>query len=157
MPIKNKLKAKEEMVEKMGVFFEQRGLSPIHGRVFAYLLLEEPPYKDFYQIQDFLKASKGSISNALKFLMDKGLVKYLTFSGDRKRYFQVDMDGWMAANIEQARRTPDMIQYSKDLMEMRSGSKFLEFNEQLEKILDFHKQLGDVMEQFIEKWMKENR
>lgn len=154
--IKTKVQEKEEMVERMGVFFEQRGLTPMHGRVFAYLLLSEPPYKDFYEIQNFLKASKSAISNALKFLMDKNLVRYMTFSGDRKRYFQVDMDGWLETVKYEIRETTTAKDIIQDVLNTRVDSKHLDFNEKLETMISFYKEMIDVFDVFINKWEKEN-
>ncbi|MBL7776380.1 MAG: hypothetical protein JNK89_10290 [Saprospiraceae bacterium] len=54
-----------EKVERMGVFFERSGFAPMTGRVFAYLLVCDPPHKDFFAIQEFLQASKSAVSNAL--------------------------------------------------------------------------------------------
>src|ERR1044071_9320383 len=82
-----------EKVEKMGVMIEQMGHAPVPGRIVSYLMLSEPPYRGFYEIQEFLKASKSSISTALNQLMQAGVVNYITFSGDRKRYFQINTKG----------------------------------------------------------------
>lgn len=151
---KEKNREKEEMVEQMGVFFEQSGLTPMHGRVFAYLLLSEPPHKDFFEIQDFLKASKSAISNALKFLMDRNLVKYITFSGDRKRYFQVDTEGWMKQTKMEIRQAATLKDLIGDVLEARTDSKFLNFNEALEKMVNFHEELIEVLDNFIADWSK---
>lgn len=149
-------KSKEEMVEQMGVFFEQRGLTPIHGRVFAYLLLAEPPHKDFYEIQAFLKASKSAISNALKFLINQKLVKYTTFSGDRRRYFQVDMDGWLFHTKNKIRQAATLNELVSNVLETRSDQKYQAFNQELKRMNDFNVQLTVVLDQFIEKWNQSN-
>ena len=150
------VRQKEKMVERMGVFFEKYGLTPIHGRVFAYLLLAEPPHKDFYEIQEFLKASKSAISNALNKLMDAGKVEYITFSGDRKRYFKVSVDGWMSHSKEQLLEVVTLQNIIGDILEARKGSKYLAFNDDLEKMRHFHEELAGFIEQFIEKWEREN-
>ena len=143
-------------VEQMGVYFEKSGLTPMHGRVFAYLLLAEPPYKDFYDIQDFLKASKSAISNALKFLQSEGLVDYRTFSGDRRKYFQVNMEGWLkssAIRIRQAETLKDLV---VGVLEEREDSNYREFNKQLKNMIDFHTELAAVLERFMDSWEKKH-
>lgn len=154
---KNKVKKQEQMVERMGVHFEKSGFTPMHGRVFAYLLLAEPPYKDFYEIQNFLKASKSAISNALKFLMDKGMVSYITFSGDRKRYFRVDTEGWLNAIKETILRTAVLQKLVKDVLDSRSDSKHLDFNQELEQMTDFFQRLDETLLTFMNKWEEENK
>jgi len=153
---KTKLEKRQEMVERMGVYFEQTGLTPMHGRVFAYLLLAEPPHKDFYDIQEFLKASKSAISTALKYLMEKKMVKYMTFSGDRRRYFQVDMEGWLNANKRAIQGVATMKTLVQEVLVARSDSKYLEFNEKLEKMVRFNEELRVALDTFITKWDKEN-
>lgn len=148
----NNTKRKEQKVEEMGIFFEKSGLAPMHGRVFAYLLLAEPPHKDFYEIQEFLKASKSAISNALKFLMEKNMVKYLTFSGDRRRYFQVDTYGWLKHNKMQILQATAIKKWIQEILELRADSKHLDFNENLEMIVAFYAELSDVLDEFVQKW-----
>ena len=63
-----------EKVEQMGIMIEQMGHAPVPGRIMSYLMLSEPPYRDFYEIQEFLKASKSSVSTALNQLMQGGVV-----------------------------------------------------------------------------------
>ncbi|MCB0644256.1 MAG: hypothetical protein KDC44_21580, partial [Phaeodactylibacter sp.] len=70
----------KQKVEQIGVQFEMIGMPPMNARVFAFLLLAEPPHQDFYSIQEFLSASKSSISNSLNKLMTEGVVDYMTFS-----------------------------------------------------------------------------
>lgn len=141
-------------VEEMGVYFEKSGLTPMHGRVFAYLLLGEPPYKDFYEIQEFLQASKSAISNALKFLQSENLVDYITFSGNRRKYFRVNMDGWLKNSKLRIRQATTLKDIVVGVLEERANSKHLDFNEKLETMIDFHTELADVLERFIDNWEK---
>src|SRR3954469_24661302 len=93
-----------EKVEKIGIMIEQMGHAPVPGRIISYLMLSEPPYRDFYEIQEFLKASKSTISNALNQLMQAKVVNYTTFSGDRKRYFQINAKGLADVMKEQYKK-----------------------------------------------------
>lgn len=148
----NKTDRIKRKVEEMGVFFEQAGHSPMNGRVFAYLLLSEPPHRDFYEIQEFLGASKSAISNALNSLMDKGIVNYMTFSGDRKRYFKVNAKGWLNMTKVQVKQVTQLKKLIQAVLEERAETKHLDFNEGLEEIIDFYTFLGAEMEQALVKW-----
>lgn len=143
---------KETMVEEMGVFFEQSGLTPMHGRVFAYLLLSDPPYQDFYAIQEFLKASKSAISTTLKFLIDRKMIQYITFSGDRKRYFQVDTDGWLLEMKKKLQYADAMRDFTQNVLKYRSELDSPEFNEKLEEIIDFHREINLRLKDFVTEW-----
>lgn len=146
------IKEKEQQVEKMGIFFEKLGYSPMGGRVFSLLLVADPPYMDFYSIQDFMKASKSSISNALKILTSTTIVDYITFSGDRKRYFRVNTQNWFNIIKEREQKGTAMNNMLGEVLEMRADSKDLTFNEDLQKIIDFQIYMTKGMQDLIEKW-----
>ncbi|WP_338814713.1 hypothetical protein V9L05_05605 [Bernardetia sp. Wsw4-3y2] len=152
-----KLQQKETMVEEMGVVFENLGLTPMHGRVFAFLLLSEPPYQDFYAIQEFLKASKSAISTALKFLTDRKMVQYITFSGDRKRYFQVNVEGWLENTKERLQYVSTLKELHQKVLRNRSDDRYVEFNEKLAEIIDFHSQLNKHLQEFVIEWEKNRK
>jgi DNA-binding transcriptional regulator GbsR (MarR family) len=132
-----------EKVEEMGVNFEKRGLPPMAGRVLAFLLLAEPPYKDFYEIQEGLKASKSAISNALNYLQNLDNVTYITFSGDRKRYFGVNPKKWMSSVRKRIEEITDFAELLEDVLEQRQDSRHLDFNEGLQEIVDLHRIMAD--------------
>ncbi|MBK8503794.1 MAG: MarR family transcriptional regulator [Saprospiraceae bacterium] len=142
----------KQKVEQMGVFFEKIGHAPMSGRVFAYLLVSEPPYREFYDIQEFLAASKSSISNAINHLMNEGVVDYMTFSGDRKRYFRVNASNWLKKTKEGVRQVSVLSELVQEVLEDRSGSKHLDFNEGLKMIVDFQQHIAQGIEQSIASW-----
>lgn len=142
----------KERVEAMGVFFEKAGYSPMMGRVFALLLLSEPPYQDFYQIQEFLSASKSAVSNALNTLMKGGSVDYITFSGDRKRYFRVNLARWLNDSRERVKQIDAINLLLKGVLDERADSKHLAFNEGLQKMIDFHSHLASGMQRIMKEW-----
>ncbi|GLR19473.1 GbsR/MarR family transcriptional regulator [Portibacter lacus] len=143
--VEEKKISKEELVEKMGIHFEQSGLTPLHGRVFAYLLLAEPSHKDFFEIQEFLKASKSAISNAIKFLLDKEMITYITFSGDRRRYFKVNLKGWKAKMKKDILAMSTMISMLGEVLSHKNVDKEPEF---VNEITDFRNVLLDIQNIF---------
>lgn len=159
MTTNNKTDDIKGIVEEVGVYMEQKGMSPMPGRVFAYLLLSEPPYRTFYEIQDFLKASKSAISNALRVLMDSSVVDYITFSGDRKRYFKVNTANWLKVSIVEANKAAQMQLFLERVLAMRQNSKHLEFNEGLEKVLRLQEFLAqripELIDEFEDNYLKE--
>lgn len=148
----SKTEAMLAKVEEMGVFFERTGLSPMTGRVMAYLLMCEPPHKDFFEIQDFLKASKSAVSNALNNLNKQETVDYVTFSGDRRRYFRINPQGWLSHLKRQVRRAMQMRLLLQGVLAERAGSKYPAFTDELERILDFHVTFAENLEEGIRQW-----
>lgn len=148
----DKITRAKQKVEKMGIFFEKLGHTPMRGRVFAYLLLAEPPYKDFYDIQEFLAASKSSISNALNDLMKEGIVDYITFSGDRKRYFRVNPEGWLKTATERIKQASHITNLIQEVLDERKDSKHIHFNEGLEKMINFFSFFSTEIDSLMARW-----
>lgn len=153
--VKNNETRIQQKVEEMGIFFEKQGLTPMHGRVFAYLLLAEPPQKDFYEIQEFLKASKSAISNALKYLMNEGMVDYITFSGDRRRYFRVNHKTWLEMYKARIRGLSTFRNLLDEVLNERNDSRHLDFNDKLKAMLDFQTHIANGIEYLITEWEKQ--
>ena len=143
-----------ETVEEMGILLEKMGYAPVPGRLLSYLLVADPPYRDFYDILAFLNASKSTVSNTLNLLMNQGVVKYLTFNGDRKRYFQVNPDGLYRIIKEQHRRGKEVNELVGKLLKTRSKSASADFNRELKAVVDFSAYLHKGIEKLIKDWEK---
>lgn len=146
-----------EKVEKMGVFFERSGFAPMTGRVFAYLLMCNPPHKDFFAIQEFLQASKSAVSNALATLTSEGLVDYITFNGDRRRYFRVNISGWLNNMKNKLRRVTVLGDLLRDVLDERCHDECPAFSRELNQIVVFQSYLAKGIEQLIDEWDQKHR
>ncbi len=143
-----------EKVEKIGIMIEQAGQAPVPGRIVAYLMLSEPPYRDFYEIQAFLKASKSSISTALNQLMQVGVVNYITFSGNRRRYFQINTQGLTKVIKERYRKGQLINNMIMETLQHRKNSEFQRFNRELKEVIDFSTYIHKGMDKLIADWEK---
>lgn len=76
-----------EVIEENGKIFEKFNLTPMQGRIMAYLMICDSPEKTFEELVNYFKASKSSISNSINYLLQNKFIDYKTFSNDRKRYF----------------------------------------------------------------------
>jgi len=142
----------KQKVEDLGVAFEKFGKSPMSSRVMSYLLLAEPPHQSFDSIREFLGASKSAISIALKTLQNEDMVKYITFSGDRKRYFLVDGKGWLKNSEEKTKNLAVLNNLLEDVLVTREDSEYTDFNKDLEKMLEFQKFVTKEVEKILLKW-----
>jgi len=80
---------KEELIEELGVHFEQLHLlSPLAARVYAILLIEGKEGKTFEELTEMTEASKSTVSNSINLLLQAEMIEYFTVTGDRKRYFR---------------------------------------------------------------------
>lgn len=142
----------KQEVENLGVSFEKFDRTPMEARVFSYLLLSDPPQQSFDAICEFLGASKSAVSNALSRLQNEGTVFYLTFSGDRKRYFKVNTEAWYNRLIDSAKSLTVLNVLLKDVLNYRADSSHQDFNNDLQKLLDFQLFLSEEIEKSIAKW-----
>lgn len=150
--------ALKDRVERFGVFFEKEGIPPVASRIIGYLLFSEPPRKTFYEITEFLQASKSSVSTALNGMQERGFVTYITLPGDRKRYFQLDVDKWV--NLEK-RRIQFISHFRGFIQEAAEVHKedSKEFSKSLSTVDKFFEEYVVELPKIIEKWeekMKDN-
>ena len=81
-------------VEEFGLFFQQRGLPRMAGRILGWLLISEPPHQSTGELAQALLASKGSISTATRLLIQAGLIERISLAGRRRDYFQIKPGAW---------------------------------------------------------------
>jgi hypothetical protein len=74
-------------VEAMGQYMGAYGLTPVAGRLWAWLLVCEPPDQTAAQLADALQASRGAISGAAAFLTTAGMIRRTRRRGDRREFF----------------------------------------------------------------------
>jgi DNA-binding transcriptional regulator GbsR (MarR family) len=147
----NKAQYVKELVEKIGVVVEQAGFQPAVGRVLACLMVSDPPYKTFDEIQCYLGISKSAVSNALNGLMSREMVDYITMPGDRKRYFQLAAHGMISQMKKRIGLHTAMPQLLRVVVEARSD-KYPEFNRRLLETSEFLSFMQKEIDAAIDKW-----
>jgi DNA-binding MarR family transcriptional regulator len=74
-------------IEEMGQFMGGYGMTPMAGRMWAWLLLCDPPEQTAGEIAEALQASRGAISGTARILAQAGFIRRTTRRGDRREYF----------------------------------------------------------------------
>jgi MarR family len=70
--------------DKLGGYFaRQYGLPPVFGRVFAWLLICDPPEQTAAEIAEVLHASRSAVGSAIVALDNQGLVVRTRAAGER--------------------------------------------------------------------------
>ncbi|PIB26872.1 hypothetical protein BFP76_10425 [Amylibacter kogurei] len=77
-----------EFIEKIGVSAQNEGLPRIAGRVLGTLIFDGKP-ASFSDLAESLLVSRGSISNSVRLLEERLLIKRVAKAGDRQDYFQL--------------------------------------------------------------------
>lgn len=143
-------------VERFGRFFEQNGAPPVGARVIGYLLFSNPPRRTFYEIVEFVQASKSSVSHAINLMLEKGIISYTTLPGDRKRYFQININNW--ANIVKARITffSEVLGFLHEAIDKhREDSSEKDFLNGLIKVEKLYAAFAEEFPKIIQKWEDE--
>lgn len=76
-----------EHIEESGKVFEKFGLTPMQGRILAFLSNNKKPESTFSDLVTFFGASKSSISTSLNYLLSTKMIDYKTYASDRKKFF----------------------------------------------------------------------
>ena len=74
-------------VEAMGQYLGGYGMTPMAGRLWAWLLICDPPAQSAGDLALALKASRGAISGAAASLASAGMIRRVRRRGDRREYF----------------------------------------------------------------------
>lgn len=94
--------ARLRYVEDFGLFlFERFGLSRMVGRVLGVLLVSDPPERTAEELAGLLRASRGSISQATRALVQMGMVRRLARPGERRDYFGLEPGFWWESTRRQ--------------------------------------------------------
>ncbi|MBL8616241.1 MAG: MarR family transcriptional regulator [Deltaproteobacteria bacterium] len=78
-----------QFVESFSMLLEFQGMQRMAGRVFAYLLICDPPAQSSAQLAAVLHASRGAVSGAVNLLLQTGLAQRVRRRGDRNLYVEV--------------------------------------------------------------------
>ena len=88
--------AELEYVERMAQRLAQSGLPRMAGRMWAWLMICDPPEQTAADIATHLRASRGSISGTARLLETAGLISRITKPGDRREWFRVPPSGMVS-------------------------------------------------------------
>src|SRR5689334_6585578 len=76
-------------VEEMGQYLGSIGMTPMAGRMLAWLLICDPAEQTAAELSESLRASRGAISGAARALETAGFVRRSRRRGDRREFFSV--------------------------------------------------------------------
>jgi len=78
----------QDFVDHWSRILAAEGLPPVAGRMWAWLLVCEPPEQTAEQIAHAIGASRGAISGAARMLEPSGLILRTKRRGDRREYWR---------------------------------------------------------------------
>ena len=88
---------KQDYIEEFSMLMEGFGLPRMAGRVFAALLVADPPEQSSEDLAEQLQASRGGISGAVQLLETMGFIERTRKLGERKDFFRNKPNAWYEA------------------------------------------------------------
>ena len=134
-----RIKKQKELIEQIGRENEREGFQPVPARILGLLMVMDKEEYTFEEIVEEMQISKSSASTALKNLEIRGIIEYITYPGDRKRYFRFvsgEIDGLVNEMENKLKRNLIIINQIIDLKKdpnsrnsnfLRTISKGMEF------------------------------
>ncbi|KAF5041917.1 hypothetical protein DSECCO2_518040 [anaerobic digester metagenome] len=142
-----RIKKQRELIERIGRNNERDGFQPVTARILGLLMVMDKEEYTFDEIVDEMQISKSSASNALRNLELRGVIEYVTYPGDRKRYFRFVSGDINEIIAEREKRMQQKLHIMQQIIELKKNpnsrnAKFLKnvleginfFIENLEKL-----------------------
>ncbi|MDQ4139003.1 MAG: MarR family transcriptional regulator [Bacteroidota bacterium] len=142
------------MVEKVGISHENAGMQPAAARVMGLLYVADKPELTFDEITECLQIAKSATSNALNLLLQGDHIEYITYLGDRKRYFRLKVSNWREGFAKRIENMTKFNQILRQVLEVRTPNT-PEFNNNLKELIDFLDFVNQELPLLLQKW--ENR
>ena len=87
-----RIQKQRELVEAMGRLTNRGGGTTLSGRIIGLLSFFDKEEFTFEEIVEELKISKSSVSTTINHLIETDKIEYITYPGDRKRYFRIKIN-----------------------------------------------------------------
>lgn len=144
---------KSKFIEEMGVLFGKMGVPPMSGRIFAWLLICDPPHQTAGELGEALGASKGSISSNIRMLVAGGLVERTVIGSSRQAHFCIKTGSWIElidGHGVKFREMKELAEKGLDLLGQINGAS----RERLYEMRDFYSFLEQEFPKMIERYNK---
>jgi DNA-binding transcriptional regulator GbsR (MarR family) len=144
----------QRFVEDVGLFFEQRGVPRMAGRVLGWLLICDPPHQSADELAEALLASKGSISTTTRLLIRLGMVVRTSLPGQRKDYFVIRPECWDWAMREALAKVSEFRALAEEGLELLDG-KDPQVRQRLEDMREMYRFFEREWAALLERWERE--
>ena len=148
--------ARRRYIEEFGLLFGQFGLSRMLGRVLGVLMISDPPERSAEGLAEELGASRGSISQTTRSLIQMSLVQRWSRPGERRDYFRIKPGAWheiMRREMEALGSFRKTAERGLELLDSENP----EARRSLEEMRDFYAYWEKEMPAVLERWEREGR
>jgi DNA-binding MarR family transcriptional regulator len=145
---------RRKYVEEFGLLFGQFGLSRMLGRVLGALMISDPPERSAEELAEELGASRGSISQTTRSLIQMSLVQRWSRPGERRDYFRIKPGAWheiMRREMEALGGFRETAERGLELLDSEDPAA----RSSLEEMRDFYAYWEKEMPAVLERWERE--
>ncbi|MGH8793894.1 MAG: GbsR/MarR family transcriptional regulator [Stackebrandtia sp.] len=153
MTADNQRTSLHDFADEIGMYFEEKGLPRIPGRIFGWLLVCDPPYQSAEELATELQISRGSISTAMQMMTRGGSVERHHVRGSRRTYYRVRPGRWLDEAAKQARQAAEMVKVADRGLEMLAGAS-PEQRQRLQEMHDMYDFLSEEYSLIESKWRR---
>jgi DNA-binding transcriptional regulator GbsR (MarR family) len=146
----------KKLIEKIGVFLEKTGSTPVEGRIQALLMVSDDVELSFEDIYETLGISKSATSNTINVLLTTNKIDYITKHGDRKRYFRNRIEKWETDFGKNVNESLYMSELFKEVLAIRPKTT-KEFNNSMKSLVDFMEYLKIEIPVLLKKWQDQKK
>jgi|OpeIllAssembly_1097287.scaffolds.fasta_scaffold100586_2 DNA-binding transcriptional regulator GbsR (MarR family) len=149
-------RAKLHYAEDFGLAFEKEGLPRMAGRIFGWMLVAESPHQSLQELAEVLRASKGSISNMTRYLMQLDAIERVALPGQRRDYVEIKAGAWLFMPSQWSETITSIRELAERGLELLEG-KTSESRERLEEIRDLYAFLEEEFPSLLERWERKRK
>lgn len=155
--MKQNEKIKNEIIKNFGVAYKAFGLSKLMGHIVALLIYSETPVS-LEEIAKNLHRSKGPVSQILRRLRDKGLIRRVWQPTSRKDFYEIQPEIFEIAyrnNLELIRSNTRLARHFKNLLSKEKTEDHNTLKLRIEEMERFYELMEKYHEDFLKAWFKE--
>ena len=149
-------KIKREIIQSFGEAYKAFGLSKLMGHIVALMIFSPHPLS-LDDICKQLKRSKGPVSQIIRRLRDKNLLRKVWVPGSRKDYYEAHPDIFENAfrnNFELIKKNKKLAAELKQKAKKSDHEAISEILKRLDEMEKFYTVMVENFQDFIDKWNK---
>lgn len=153
-------KIKKELIQRFGDAYKAFGLSKLMGHIIALLLFSPEPLS-LDEITKQLGRSKGPISQIVRRLRDKHLIRKVWMPGNnRKDFYEVEPEIFEHAfrnNLELIKNNTRIAKQLKEKIKSAKNGNLKPVSARMEEMEKFYVLMEDYYNDFLFNWAKERK
>ncbi len=146
----------QRFTEDMGLFFENLGLSRIAGKILGWLLICNPPHQTMYNLVEAVHASKASISNNTRLLIQMGFIERISLPGYRPDHYRIKSGAWIELTKRRSTQITTFRQLAERGLELL-GTENPELQTRLAEMRELYAFFEREFPPLLEQWEQEHQ